>query len=313
MENTFKKNTPRDVFLHLLSTITLYWSAVSFITLLWQFINHFLPDQNNYYIQNQYYLETMRFAIASLIIVFPVYILVSWYLNRNYLRNLEIRDMKLRKWLIYFTLFVAALVIIGDLVSVILNFLGGETTLKFILKAFSVIFVAGAIFSYYLDDVKRDRPSGKVRYFVWTVCAVVAISVIGSFFIIGSPKETRLRQNDEMTIGNLENIQSQIVNYWQKKEKLPESLNDLIDPISGFIVPTEPKGANYEYIIKDEVNLKFELCAVFNKEGTAQAGVYSKYPDTVPVSVNVQNWDHPAGKVCFERQIDKELYPVIKK
>ena len=311
MANTLKKNTPRDVFLHLLTTITLYWSAVSFITLLWQFINHFLPDQNNlYYIQSQYYLETMRFAIASLIIVFPVYILVSWYLNRNYLKNLEIREMKLRKWLIYFTLFVAALVIIGDLVSVILNFLKGDTTLKFILKAFSVIIVAGGIFGYYLDDVKRDKPSSKIKYFVWLVCIIVAVSIIGSFFIIGSPKETRLRTNDEMTIGNLENIQSQIVNYWQKKEKLPESLSDLNDPISGFIVPTEPKGANYEYVIKDAANLKFELCAVFNKEGKTQVGVYSA---PISVYINAQNWDHPAGRVCFERQIDKELYPVIKK
>ena len=309
MENTLKKNTPRDVFLHLLSTITLYWAAVSFITLLWQFINHFLPDQNNYYIQSQYYLETMRFAIASLIIVVPVYILVSWYLNRNYLKNLEIREMKLRKWLIYFTLFVAALVIIGDLVSVILNFLNGETTLKFILKAFSVIFVAGGIFGYYLDDVKRDKPSGKARYFLWTVCIIVAVSIICSFFIIGSPKETRLKINDEMTIGNLENIQSQIVNYWQKKERLPNSLSDLNDVISGFTVPTEPKGANYGYVIKDAGNLKFDLCAVFNREGKTQTGAYSTYP----VSLNAQNWDHPAGKFCFERQIDKELYPVIKK
>ncbi|MCX6765279.1 MAG: DUF5671 domain-containing protein [Candidatus Nealsonbacteria bacterium] len=311
MANTLKKNTPRDVFLHLLTTITLYWSAVSFITLLWQFINHFLPDQNNlYYIQSQYYLETMRFAIASLIIVFPVYILVSWYLNRNYLKNPEIREMKLRKWLIYFTLFVAALVIIGDLVSVILNFLRGDTTLRFILKAFSVIIVAGGIFGYYLDDVKRDKPSSKIKYFVWLVCIIVAVSIIGSFFIIGSPKETRLRLNDEMIIGNLENIQSQIVNYWQKKEMLPESLSALIDPISGFIVPTEPKGANYEYVIRDAANLKFELCAVFNKEGKTQVGVYSA---PVSVYINAQNWDHSAGRVCFERQIDKELYPVIKK
>jgi hypothetical protein len=251
----------------------------------------------------------MRFAVASLIIVFPVYILVSWYLNRNYLKNPDIRDMKLRKWLIYFTLFIAALVIIGDLVSVILNFLNGETTLRFILKAFSVVFVAGGIFGYYLDDVKHDRPSGRVKYFAWTVCAIVAVSVIGSFFVIGSPKETRLKMNDEMIVNNLQEIQMQIVNYWQKKEKLPDNLSDLNDPISGFIVPTEPQGANYEYIVKDAPNLEFDLCAVFNKEGKTQAGSYSIYP----VSLNAQNWDHPAGRVCFKRQIDKQLYPIIKK
>lgn len=304
MENTIKKNTPRDVFLHLLATITLYWSAVSFITILWQFINRFLPDADR--VNYQYYLGPMRFAVASLIIVFPVYILVSWYLNRNYLRNSEIREMKLRKWLIYFTLFVAALVIIGDLVRVILVFLEGDMTSRFILKALSVIFVAGAIFGYYLDDVKRDAPSRKIKYFVWIICAIVAASVIGAFFVIGSPYETRLRQNDEMTVSNLQNIQMQIVNYWQRKEELPKQLSDLNDPISGFVVPEEPKGANYEYAIKDGASLKFELCAVFNKEGKSISEAY------FPKPAYSQNWDHLSGRVCFERQIDKQLYPVIK-
>src|SRR5438132_4874360 len=43
------------------------------------------------------------------------------------------------KWLIYLTLFVAALIIIGDLVSLIYNFLGGDVTIKFVLKALSVL------------------------------------------------------------------------------------------------------------------------------------------------------------------------------
>ena len=35
-----KRNLPRDVFMHLLAIITLYWSAVTFTALLWQFINY---------------------------------------------------------------------------------------------------------------------------------------------------------------------------------------------------------------------------------------------------------------------------------
>lgn len=305
MANSYKKNTPRDVFLHLLATVTLYWSAVSFITLIWQFTNRFLPDQNNI---NQFYLGPMRFAIASLIIVFPVYVLVSWYLNRSYQGNPEIREMKLRKWLIYFTLFVAALIIIGDLVRAILVFLEGDMTSRFIIKALSVILVAGAIFYYYLDDVRREKPSKNIKYFVWAVCAIVLIAIVGSFFVIGSPKETRLKISDETIINNLQNIQMEIVNYWQKKEKLPASLKDLNDPISGFAVPTEPAGAGYEYIIKDGASLKFQLCATFSKEGGQ-----GSYPAYYGVPGKGQNWDHSAGRVCFDRQIDKELYPVIKK
>ena len=107
-----KRNIPRDLFLHLLAVVTLYWSAISFVTLLWQYIDYFFPDILNYYYGGV--SGTMRFAISSLIIVFPVFILISWYLNKIYRREAVVRESKIRKWLIYLTLFIASLVIIGD-------------------------------------------------------------------------------------------------------------------------------------------------------------------------------------------------------
>lgn len=83
MEQEIKRNIPRDLFLHLLAVVTLYWSAVSFVTLIWQYINYYFPDVLN----NSYYTGLtglVRFAVASLIIVFPVFVLVSWYLNKIY-------------------------------------------------------------------------------------------------------------------------------------------------------------------------------------------------------------------------------------
>jgi hypothetical protein len=147
MENDIlpKRNIPRDLFLHLLAIVTLYWSAVSFVTLLWQNINYYLPDVlNNYYYQG--INSIVRFAVSSLIIVFPVFILVSWFLNRIYAKESEVRESKIRKWLIYLTLFIASLVIIGDLVGTINTLLGGEITTRFILKALSVLLVAVAVF-----------------------------------------------------------------------------------------------------------------------------------------------------------------------
>jgi len=312
-----KRNIPRDLFLHLLAIVTLYWSSISFVTLLWQFINYFFPDNLSY----TYYAGfsgPIRFAVASLIIVFPVFILVSWYLNTIYRKEAQVRESKIRKWLIYLTLFITSLIIIGDLVSVINTFLGGEITTRFILKAFSIILVAGIIFGYYLDDVRRDTPTKLARYFAWLTSIIILASVIGAFFIVGSPVTARLIQYDQQKISDLQNIQYQIVNYWQRKEALPNSLSDLKDPISGFVIPIDPqskdKGYTYEYIIKDTVNLSFELCATFNKEGIDQYGQNiskSAYPSEL--SVTVENWQHSSGKVCFQRIIDKQLYPPLNK
>ncbi|MGA2417743.1 MAG: DUF5671 domain-containing protein [Candidatus Staskawiczbacteria bacterium] len=307
-----KRNIPRDLFLHLLAIITLYWSAVSFVTLIWQFINNFFPDVlNNYY---NGMLELIRFSVSAIIIVFPVFIIVSFYLNKIYAREYAVRESKIRKWLLYLTLFITSLVIIGDLIFVINTFLGGEITTRFILKALSVLAVAGVIFGYYLDDVRREIPTKSAKYFAWGSGILVLVVVVAAFFVVGTPITARLIQFDQQKISDLQNIQSQIVNYWQKKQILPNSLSDLTDPISGFKAPTDSPTKNpYEYNIKDKTNLSFELCANFNKPSTSQDISNTPMPLAgLPGSYN-QNWTHASGRVCFERTIDKQLYPPLNK
>jgi hypothetical protein len=254
----------------------------------------------------------MRFAVSSLFIVFPLFIFVSWFLNKIYRKEEVVRESKIRKWLLYFTLFVASLVVVGDLVTVINNLLSGETTLRFILKALSVLVVAGFVFGYYLDDVRRDAPSKFGKYFAWATGALVAIAIVASFFVIGSPTTARLTQFDNQKISDLSRIQDEIVNYSKAKEKLPITLNDLNDSISGFNVPVDPQSkANYEYKILDVSNLSFSLCTTFNKQSNSKNEQMTKpiYYD----NLYTQNWNHSAGYFCFERTIDRELYPPINK
>jgi hypothetical protein len=81
---------------------------------------------------------------------------------------------------------------------------------------------------------------------------------------MGSPKEQRAWRLDDKRVGDLQNLQSQIINYWQQKEKLPTSLSELSNPIMGYSLPVDPefeKGNKYEYILVDKMN--FELCATF--------------------------------------------------
>jgi len=314
MEKEIKRNVPRDLFLHLLAIVTLYWSSISFVTLLWQFINKFFPD-----VLNNFYGDAsglIRFNLSALVIVFPVFILVSWYLNRIYRREAVVRDSKIRKWLIYLTLFIASLIIIGDLIFVLNTFLGGEITTRFILKALSVILVAGVVLGYYLDDVRRDTPTKLAKPFAWGSGVLVLAVILGAFFIVGSPNSARLDRFDQQRISDLQTIQNQIVNYWQTKEKLPAKLSDLEDSISGFKVPVDPRTGDktyilihYEYNIKDVANLSFELCATFNFQSD-NSQTRMLYPEKSGIS---QNWDHSAGRFCFERTIDKELYPPINK
>jgi hypothetical protein len=48
------------------------------------------------------------------------------------------------------------------------------------------------------------------------------------------------------------------------------------------------------------------LCATFSLTGnSSSASAYAPYGD--------QNWQHETGKVCFERTIDKDLFPPYTK
>lgn len=312
---TSKRNLPRDVFLHLLAIVTLYWSAISFVTLCWQYINYFFKDALDYQYMYGGFSGPIRFAVASLIIVFPVFMLVSWFLNKIYSKEAQVRESKLRKWLIYLTLFVAALVIIGDLISVINTFLGGEITVRFILKALSVLVVAAIVFWYYLDDVRRDSPSKLSKYFAIATGIIVLVSVVGAFFIIGSPAKARLMQLDQRRTNDLQTIQYQVVNYWQRKGTLPETMSDLDDPISGYSSPVDPENNQpYEYHIKDAVSLTFELCATFSLSSNSNISNIETKPLPYPVGGEFsQNWNHDQGRICFERKIDKQLYPLLNK
>ncbi len=309
-----KRPGPRDVFLQLLAIATLYLSAIAFGTLLFQYINIYFPDL----LTDTYYgyppsRGSLRLALASLVIVFPVYVWVSWFLGREIKAVPEKGELKTRKWLLYFTLFATAVIVIGDLVTLVYHYLEGELTVRFILKVFTVLLIAGVIFGYYLWNLRMRGAtnSPRMKFFVRGVIAVVALTTLIGFFMAGSPKAERLRRFDERRVGDLQSIQWQIVTFWQQKNRLPHTLDELPDPISGYQVPRDPQDkTSYEYRTLDD--LRFELCAYFKTDSAVANSSYpAKTPmpaSSVPYSETFDNWAHGIGRVCFERAIDPERY-----
>ncbi len=312
------KNTPRDFFLYLFATAAIYFIAINTTVLLWQYINYFFPDPVHYgYFGG--FSGAMRFSLAALIIVFPAYIWVMRFLGRDIDKNPEKKNLWIRRWLIYITLFISAAVVIGDLVSLLYTFLGGDLAIRFSLKALAVLLVAGAVFWYYLFNLKRE-PGTKAkarRNIIWVVCIFMAAVVIGAFFIIGSPQTNRLKNFDLRRVSDLQSIQWQIISYWQQKQFLPATLADLEDPLSGFVVPKDPQTSeSYEYNPSKE-DLAFELCATFALESANQ--ISNNTPRVItpaPFDGEFETpayWEHKAGRTCFSRTIDPDRYPPFSK
>lgn len=312
MDNQIQKSSPRDVFMYLLATITLYFSAYSAVNLLFEYINVGFPDVLNPYYDGG---DSIRWSLALLIIIFPVYFWVSRVLHNDVVADEGKREIRIRKWLLYLTLFLAALLIIGDLVALIYNFLQGEITVRFLLKVFSVLVVAAGVFWYYLQDLRRVQQifSSKEKIFVWAIVASLAIVVVAGFFVAGSPFKQRLVRFDTQKVNDLQNLQGQVVNYWMQKNQLPKTLDDLRDSISGFVPPLDPQsGVAYQYNVTGK--LSFKLCAEFNLpsaasriDGRAPKAVLATPFGYVAYETN-ETWNHGAGSQCFSRSIDPELY-----
>lgn len=315
------KLTPKDFFLQLGIIVALYVSVISLINLLFQTINYAFPDKLAYY--GDPYSSGIRVAIASLLIIFPLYIALSWYVEKLFGATPEKRELGVRRWLLYFTLFVAGIAVIVDLVALINAFLGGELTTRFAFKTLAVLIVAGGVFGYYLSDLRRSAGAPSKNK-LWSVSAggIVLVSMVWGFAIMGSPMAAREKRFDDNRVSDLQNIQWQIVNYWQQKGRFPKSLAELEDQISGYRVQVDPETkSEYEFNLGE--GYAFELCATFNhstigeKERLAGRGEFEgTYPSIPPImgkTSPAESWEHEKGRFCFERVLDPDLYPVRQK
>lgn len=301
--------TPKDFFLWAGAMVALYGSVIAFIALLFEYINHSFPDPLEYYVDP--YSGGIRFAMASLIVLVPVAIVLMRYIRLDIAREPIKSELWVRRWALVLTVFVAGAAVVGDLITLINYFLGGDLTTRFMLKVLVLLAVAGAIFFHFLADLRGYWKANPARATQVGIAsgAIALISIISGFFILGSPMEMRLTRIDAQKISDLQNIQWQIVNYWQQKEKLPISLEEVADPLGGYALPVDPQtGEPYAYEITGA--LSFKLCAAFNKEGVGDPYIARPVMDK---SLEGDTWQHGAGEVCFDRTIDPERYPPFKR
>jgi hypothetical protein len=314
------KVTPKDFFLWAGAMIALYWSVFSLLALLFSYIDYAFPDALNYSVDP--YSGGMRFAMASLIVLFPLYLYLMRLIRNDIAYEQSKNELWVRRWLLVFTIFVAGLTVVGDLVTLINYFLGGDVTTRFVLKVAVVLLISSGVLMHFIADIRgywKQYPE-RARMVGFGAGALILVSIVAGFFIMGTPGQVRLYRFDDQKVQDLQNIQWQLVNYWQSKGTLPTSLDQLNDPISGVVVPTDPETRESYGYTKSGV-LSFSLCANFNAATQPNSPTVMRYPaaPSVPipagikgVDLNTEPWTHAAGNVCFDRTIDPERYPTTK-
>jgi hypothetical protein len=297
------KTTPKDFFLWAGAVVSLYWSISSFIFLVFDYINYTFPDPLRYYSPDPYQ-SGVSYEMASLMVLFPVFLVLMWLIHRDINTDHTRRDVWVRRWALMLTLFVAAVTVIGDLIVVINSFLSGESlTAPFLLKVAVVFLIASVVFMHFIADYWGFWEKNPAR-----ARSIGYISAFTVFLTIGTPMQARLARIDAQKVSDLQNIQSQIVYYYQQKQKLPAALGDLNDSISNYSVPLDPQsGKAYGY--EGGAATSFKLCADFNRDSGGRMQLDNPTMYGNPGGSPGDNWQHGNSKTCFLRTIDTQLYP----
>lgn len=297
---TQTKASVKDVFINLGAIIALYTLVVSLVNLLFTVINHAFPQVTNGYA----YMDSgsISWPVATLIIVFPIFILLMWLLEKEFIAFPEKQSMGIHKWLSYLTLFITGLVMAGDLIMVIYYFIDGrELSTAFLLKVFVLLVIIGALFSYYLSDVRGKLTSKSRKIYRVAAFIIVVGSIVWGFTVLGSPQTQRLFKYDTQKVNDLMNLNGAIENYYSIKGVLPKDFTELSAVNYDMAISDVQTQKPYEYIVKS--NVSYELCAEFNKASDENITSNQAY------LYGGSSWTHPAGKHCFPRSVNPNTSP----
>lgn len=293
----------RDAFLHLTAFAALYASAIAGIGLLFDYVNRLLPDpafreQARYAAAS---LTGMRWQLAILLVSFPSFLALSRFLLGEMRREPERAWSAVRRWLTYLTLFVAAVTLAVDFITLVFFFLEGDISVRFLLKVAIVGGVSALAFRYYLAAVRmpaRELAASRLhRGYGAIAAAVVAVTLVGGIAFVGSPVSERLRKLDGQRIGDLRGIRSATERYClgprasRPDGAPPAMLNPIpasLDELARVAVEDRPNvvdpATGEPYGFRSTGDSSFEVCATFDA------------PRDEPFAVE---WNHPAGRACF--------------
>jgi len=280
----------KDAFFYLLIFSTLATWTIGVGALAFTLIDHWLADTlfTQGYAQ-AYEMYNISGAMASILVAFPIFLLVQRAVIRDARKQPEKLNSPVRRWLTYVALVGAAGVFIGDLITILDYFLRGEITSRFVAKAIVVLVISGGVFFYYFFGLRRTEESELRTGFgrdAWmaivSAVAVIGVVVLG-FANIGTPRTQRILRADQKRVQDLYQLSMQVNTRWKANgNTLPQHLDEL----RGVALSDPMTRATYEYRVKD--GSQYELCATFSAASRPNDAVRAR-----------DVWAHPGGHHCY--------------
>lgn len=295
-------HTAKHFVLQLGSLITLYLSLAFFLVLSFGLINLLFPDGLENLWQIESAASSIRFGFAMVIVFLPTYLTLTHYVNKQR-RVSDNQDYAgLTKFLIYLSLLVAGLVLLGNLVAVIVWFLEGELTSRFLLKSLIVLVTIGGAVFYYIKDVQGYWLANEKQSLAYAATATVLILSVLVVAVIHIPNPTTVREMkaDSEMVSALQNIMWQVQDYHNENGKLPTTIDDTYGEFDRL--PNTVDLADYTYSVESET--EYQLCTTFNHDSNELDNQYRSLSQAEDAAYWKNNtWDFRAGAWCFEREV----------
>lgn len=301
--NSVQENGAQNAFFYLTSFFALGFIAFGAGNILFSLVHFYFPESFSYS-AGDVSQSAIKFGIASLLIASPVYFFTTKAISHSLLEKKLSYESGVRRWLTYLVLFITIATVLGDLVATLYSFLGGELTIRFLLKSLIILLIAGGIFGFYFWDIRTHdehiRKSSE-KLFTGIFWGIVAVPFFWSFVILENPQITRIKRIDEDTVSVLTSCQWNIDRYAENEKELPKSLDDLSSPQYDLkFSEIKEKDISYRPLSERE----YELCASFQRDNREDATLMFD-----------PSWKHPAGNFCFsfsvpKENVQKEIVPV---
>lgn len=290
----------REAFLHLVMFAALYTAVIAAISLAFGLIDAAWPDAAAPLMAAEYRRVQIRWAIAALVVSFPSLILLGRQLMGEVRRTPDRGRSPIRRWLTYLTLFVAAVAVGIDVMTLVYRLLAGDVTWRFAAKVATVLVLAGGPFVYYFVSLRQTPDelgrSPLHRRFAWAASAVALLLAVGGLVAAGTPSAVRAEQIDARRVEDLKTIHDAVMRLsfgdgWRDPAvplSLTRPLPATLDEVAREAVGVRPRladpqtGTRYTYDITGETT--FRLCATFGSQRDDRTN---------------PEWNHPAGAHCY--------------
>lgn len=149
----------REVFTYLVFFAALCVTAFNLGGMAFVFVELAFPDPAVDYGSWSSARTVLRWHISSLVVAFPLFLFLFRSIGKAIDRDPTRLSSRPRKWITYLALLAAGSILSGDVVALVYNLLGGELTVRFVLKVAIVATLAGGIFAYFLSEMRREETS----------------------------------------------------------------------------------------------------------------------------------------------------------